>query len=110
MQVEYTPLFEPPDVECALYTDRVLSEQEQEDLQTVVLEWYEREVGRYDAPIHNMSELGFDHDGLPTIEWWIDLGSANLDRLDELVHVMQGRLSSWGIEPVKLVLGRRHGP
>jgi hypothetical protein len=97
-------------VECTLYLDRPLSEDQRRRLQDVLIDWYRAatDISRGQRPVHFMSEVGFlEDEGKPTVEWMVDLANVGFDIFQRLLDEMQRFLDSVGIRTERLVLGRR---
>lgn len=87
LRIEYTDLFDPVDVECTLYLDRPLSEDQRRRLQDILFDWYRAatDVSPGQRPVHFMSEVGFlEDEGNPTVEWMVDLANAGFDIFQRL--------------------------
>lgn len=86
MKIEWQEPFEPGSVTCAIVLDRILTTEEEVQLERAVLTWYDTGVrdGFGGGFLHFMSDAVFVHDNeKPVLEWWMDAGSARISHTVE---------------------------
>lgn len=101
--IEWRPPIDPESLDCTVELAGPLSERERTQLETMVVDWYEGGAnGAFGGPLHFLSSVVYvDQDPPPRIEWWIDAGSADLERA---LADLAGRLASHG-SVVRLIVG-----
>jgi len=111
--VEYTDDAEGPDLLFTLFLLRPLTRQEREDLDRLLLAWYEVGVHGDFRPfrdesaggkgvLHNMHDTPvIVDDGVLSVRWGVDLGSAPRAAVDVLIAALDG----WGADQTLLASG-----